>query len=46
MEVLGKLRKKKKPCVTDKIFYMCDQRRELKPIRYESEQNKAAYAKN
>ena len=45
MEVLGKLRTKKKPWVTDEILKKCDQRRELKHKRYECEQSKSAYAK-
>ena len=32
-EVLGKRRKKFKPCVTDDILDLCDERRELKKIR-------------
>ena len=44
-EVLGKPRKKKKPWITDEILDLCDKRRELKPKRFDSDENKTNYSK-
>ena len=43
-EVLGKLRKKNKPWITDEILDLCDERRELKSKRFENKENKACYS--